>query len=408
MPDSDSSPPVETAKQGGGYPIPAAPATPSLTRILQEEIRENGAISFTRFMEVALYEPAAGYYARGTGQVGREGDFFTSVSVGPLFGELLARRFLREWQESGSPEKWRVIECGAHDGKLAHDILGTIQTLDSQAFDALEYVIPEPLPALQAGQRTTLEPFIGQVRFMDDVASLSEDPLQGIALGNELLDALPFHVVEWQSGSWHECRVDLDESGKFTWGNHPVASPGLAEALRRLGTGFPDGYRTEVRTNYGDFLHPLTRALSSGLLLWIDYGFARPEYYHPDRTTGTLRTFARHRAAEDPLVSPGEMDITAHVDFTAVAEAAQGLGCRPILFQNQGTWLTTTARDWLLAMEGTPDPSALRQFQTLVHPGHLGRNFHVIELSWHQPGRTLPAADFHRLALQACPEPPGN
>lgn len=349
-------------------------------------------------MAAALYEPTLGYYARGTRQVGRGGDFFTSVSVGPLFGELLARRFLQEWKAFGNPARWRIIECGAHDGTLAADVLGALQQLAPLALAALEYAIPEPLPALQAAQRETLRRFEGIVRFLAEPAELAADPLPGIAFGNELLDALPFHIVEWRGGQWLECRVAAAPDGGFTWDSGELHDPLLQSALAPLGRDFPDGYRTEVRTNIRPFLEPLVRSLESGLMLWADYGFARPEYYHPARTTGTIRTFSKHRAGENPLARPGETDITAHVDFTAVAEAAATLGGRPRTFQTQGAWLTETARDWLLEQEGNPQPPALRQFQTLTHPAHLGGSFHVLELSWrptaaHEDSATL----FHRL-----------
>jgi SAM-dependent MidA family methyltransferase len=374
--------------------------------MLQARIASKGAMRFPDFMATALYHPELGYYARSARQVGRGGDFFTSVSVGPLFGELLARRFLREWEDSGAPGRWRIIECGAHDGRLAADLLGALRRLGPQAFAALEYAIPEPLPLLQAAQRETLRDFDGKIRFISAASQLFADPLPGVAFGNELLDALPFHVVEFTSAGWRECRVGLAADDEFRWENHhPIADPQLAAAVAALGDGFPEGYRSEVRTNFGDFLEPLTRCLSSGLLVWPDYGFARPEYYHPDRRQGTMRTFSRHRAAENPLATPGEIDITAHVDFTAVAEAALSLGCQPGEFRNQGAWLTEIGRDWLLSLEGQPAPAALREFQTLTHPAHLGASFHVLELHWNQPVRSPSAGNFHRLALQACPTP---
>ena len=201
-------------------------------------------------------------------------------------------------------------------------------------------------------------------------------------------------------GGWRECRVTAGPNDDFVWENdHPVADALLRDALADLGSGFPIGYRTEVRTNFQSFLEPITRCLSSGLLLWPDYGFARPEYYDLCRTSGTLRTFSKHRASDNPLDTPGEIDITAHVDFTSVAEAAISLGCHPTVFQNQGTWLTENGREWLLSLEGNPDPTALRQFQTLTHPAHLGGSFHVLELSWNQASREISPSETHRLAL---------
>ena len=358
-------------------------------------------------MSEALYHPELGYYARETRQVGREGDFFTSVSVGPLFGNLLARRFLSEWQELGSPTRWRIIELGAHDGTLAADILGALQQLSPVAFTAVEYAICEPLPRIQRIQRATLQPFSGKVVLTDGPGPLAASPLPGIVFGNELLDALPFHLIEWRTGQWHECRVGCDSDGGFFWNaDEPLVEPQLIESVSLLGENFPEGYRTEVRTNIHGFLEPLTRCISAGLLLWPDYGFARPDYYLPERYRGTLRTFSNHRAAEDPLVTPGEVDITAHVDFTAVAESAIALGCQVRAFRNQGAWLTEIGREWLLSLEGQPQANLLRQFQTLTHPAHLGGCFHILELAWKSP--TAPAQseiDLHRLALRACPPP---
>jgi SAM-dependent MidA family methyltransferase len=351
---------------------------------LQQRITRDGPLRFPDFMAAALYDPQRGYYARGTRQVGRGGDFFTSVSVGPLFGMMLARRFLREWRESGCPQRWRIIECGAHDGTLAADVLTEIHLLDARAFKALEYAIPEPLPSLRAAQRQTLARFAETVRFPSNAAELADDPLPGIAFGNEVLDALPCHIVEWRGNGWNESLVTSTADGGFAWQTGTIRDPLLRAALGPLGTNFPEGYRTEVRTTYSEFLAPLARALDGGLMLWADYGFARPEYYHPDRITGTLRTFSKHRAGENPLAHPGEADITAHVDFTAIAEAAMALGGQPLVFQNQGAWITGIARDWLREQEGNPKTDALRQFQTLTHPAHLGRGFHMLELSWRE------------------------
>jgi len=359
----------------------SATAIPSLAALLRERISREGPLRFVDYMAMALYEPGLGYYARGTRQVGRRGDFFTSVSVGPLFGQLLARRFVRHWQESGSPSRWRIIECGAHDGTLASDVLAAVADLKPGAFEALEYAIVEPLDSLRSAQRTTLRAHGERVRFVAHASELAADPLPGIAFGNEVLDALPCHLVEFGPDDWMEMRITIDHADQLVFTTAEIQDSALREVVESLGREFPVGYRTEVRTNYGDFLLPLAQALPSGLMLWVDYGFARQDYYHPGRCEGTLRTFCKHRAGDDPLADPGEADITAHVDFTAVADAAQALGWEQTLFRDQGRWLTEVARDWLLEMEGKPQPVALRQFQTLMHPAHLGAKFHALELT---------------------------
>lgn len=374
------------------------PATSTSAPVPGKRVRPGGPVPFPDFMEEALYHPARGYYARGTDQVGRRGDFFTSVSVGPVFGKILARRFLRWWRENGRPDRWRIIESGAHDGTLAGDILRELRELDATAWDGLGYTIREPIPALRDAQQAALAGFGEKTRLMNPRDS-AEEKLPGIAFGNELLDALPFHVIEWKGGRWQECQVAPAGDGIFQWQSVPIEPGPLADAVAPLGNAFPEGYRTEVRTGLKSFLAPLLEMLAHGLLVWPDYGFARPDYYHPDRTGGTLRTFSRHRAGTDPLDKPGESDITAHVDFTAVAEAGIGLGCTVAAFQSQGAWLTGNAREWLLRQEGNPDPAEMRQFQTLTHPAHLGRSFQVLELSWREPASPAPE-DLRRLALR--------
>lgn len=406
MLDPDSSPPSQAVQREPPYPNAPTPATPSLEELLRWRISRGGPLRFHDFMAAALYHPDLGYYAREPRQVGRQGDFFTSVSVGPTFGRLLATRFLTQWERSGRPDRWRIIECGGHDGTLAADILAHLKIHSPDALATIDYVICEPLPRLRAAQTHKLADFQPAARSIRDPASLADDPLPGIAFGNELLDALPFHIVEWRSEAWHEWLVAAADCNGFAWAIGPLVSdPALAEALAPLGKSFPEGYRTEVRTNFKEFLRPILAGLSSGLMIWPDYGFARPEYYHPDRTGGTLRTFSNHRAGDDPLLNPGARDITAHVDFTAMAEAAIALGCVPAGFRTQGPWLTEIARDWLLTLESNPDPAALRQFQTLTHPAHLGSRFHVLECSWNEPGAMPADPDHHRLALSACSPP---
>ena len=404
MPDFESSTLGKEDERRGNYLEIAVPATPSLQGILEEKIRKNGPLDFADYMACALYHPDLGYYAIEARQVGRDGDFFTSVSVGPLFGNLLARRFLREWQELGEPKRWRILECGAHDGTLAFDVLSALRELAPAAFAALEYVICEPLPRLRDLQAERLKDFSDQVRSIHELETLARNPLPGLVFGNELLDALPFHVVEWRKGKWNTCGVACGVDGKFCWEvGDGVASAQVVEALAPLGGNFADGYRTEVRTGVRDFLEPLTQCISTGLLLWLDYGFAQPEYYDPARSQGTMRTFSKHRAGEDPLSSPGEIDITAHVDFTAVAMAAKELGCVLRAFCRQGAWLTEIGAEWLRAQEGRPDRAKLREFQTLTHPSHLGGCFHVLELGWNLKERKLLAErDLHRLALFTC------
>lgn len=394
MADSKISP-LDTTETVHLYSTPGAAATPALHRMIQERIKHSGPLAFSDFMAMALYEPGLGYYARGLGQTGRDGDFYTSVSVGPLFGRLLARRFLNWWKNAGSPNLWRMVEVGAHDGTLAHDILSELSVLNPTAFSAVEYRIIEPLEQLREAQMAKLAGFGATVK----VTSGSDDAvkLPGVVFGNEVLDALPFQIVEKTGDHWAELKIGLNGDEQFEWRAAQIDPAFLPKILSAEIDTFPQGYRTEIR-DYKGFLAPFRELIDAGLLIFPDYGYARPEYYHPDRTTGTLRTFSKHQAAENPLERPGEMDITAHVDFTTFAEQAHALRYRASAFQSQGHWLTQLARDWLLAQEGNPEVSGLRQFQSLTHPGHLGRRFQVIELAWNDAtAAPLSAPDAHRL-----------
>jgi SAM-dependent MidA family methyltransferase len=354
-------------------------ATPGLADRLKEKIRGDGPLPFPDFMAAALYDPADGYYARPAGQVGRGGDFFTSVSSGSLFGRLLARHIAGWHRQAGSPARWRIVECGANDGSLAADILAA---LDSPP--GLEYTIVEPLPLLAAAQRERLP----AARVVTSPDALATDPLPSFVFGNEVVDALPFHVIGSDGHRWRIHGVTLSPDGRFVWTDLGQAAPELVAGIPTR----PAGYRSEVRGGVPAFLAPLAAAMKGGRMLWLDYGFERDDYFHPSRTTGTLRTFSRHRAAEDPLESPGEIDITAHVDFTALAEALVQAGGTVLRFEPQGRFLTEVARPWLLELEGRTDEATrkdLRAFQTLTHPGHLGAKFHAMEADF--PGGGTPS-----------------
>jgi SAM-dependent MidA family methyltransferase len=318
---------------------------------------------------------------------------------------LLAGRFSQWWRAAGKPRRWRLLECGAYDGSLARDVLQALAAQEPAALESLEYAICEPLPALRTRQAETLAPWAGKLRHATHPETLAAaaDPAPGIVFGNELLDALPFRIATVRRGRWIEQLVAPDPAAATRWQWHdgpeiPAGTSPLPPAHL-----FPEGYRSEWRGDFQAFLEPLTRCLCGGLMLWTDYGFAAPEYYHPDRRTGTLRTFHQHQAGEDPLRDPGSRDITAHVDFTELTRAARALGWQLTHFASQGSWLTGLAREWLLEQEraGHIDPALLRNFHTLTHPAQLGARFHAIEFAWNDPAATppAPAAEQDRLAL---------
>jgi len=348
----------------------------TLTDLLRSEIAAHGPLRFSDFMARALYDLEFGYYATGKARVGRAGDFFTSVSVGPLFGALLARQFAEVWERLDRPEPFDLVEQGAHDGSLAADVLAAMPRECR-----VRLTLVEPSAHWRAAQQARLANTGVEVRWVGSVEEL--EPLSGVCYSNELVDAFPVHRVRLTPEGWRELGVNWPGEG-FAWAE--IEAP-LTEALRRglpftgdaeaaLGAGFQPGYTTEVNLAAVDWMAKLSRRLQRGLILAIDYGFPRADYYALHRTDGTLQAYSAHRVVE-PLAFPGEADLTTHVDFSALAEAAQAGGLEVAGFADQHHFLVALSR--LYFTDGVPPaPRDLRAFQTLSHPTMLGRAFKVL------------------------------
>lgn len=330
---------------------------------------------FDAFMRHALYDRESGYYNKGPERVGKAGDFFTSVSVGDLFGRLLCRRFHELWMSMGRPDSFLVVEAGANDGRLAADIITEAGALSSGFSQAIRYIIIEPLESLHAVQRKTTD---GRAAIVSSARNCPRG--KGVYFANELLDAFPVRIAEIRQGSWRERYVRMGASPSWELlslreGEGPPVPP----------SGYPEGYITEWFDGYDAFISDIEPLLEEGLYLFIDYGRDRGDYYSAKRSEGTLRTYHRHSRTDDPLIHIGEQDITADVDFTAVALEAKSHGLVPALYLEQAHWLTSVARPWLLNLETNPLPpekfrKEIGQFQTLTHPRHMGFKFKVLEL----------------------------
>ncbi|MFK7851330.1 MAG: class I SAM-dependent methyltransferase [Akkermansiaceae bacterium] len=393
MPNSNHTSQTEPHSDSLGYSNMDESATPSFKSAEEKitaEILRQGVLPFPKFLEIALYDPEFGYYARPPKQVGRSGDFYTSVSVGPLFGRILARRFLKWWLENGSPSAWRLVELGAHDGKLAADILAEIAAINPTAWGSLEFCSIEPLPQLRKAQHQRLDPLASKLHIAESANEISADSAPTILYGNEVLDALPFHLIRMRNKTWMELFVT--EHFEFT---EQEPSARLQDKLKIIGNNFPENYQTEIRTSFQDFLEPLLAIGNIELLLFIDYGFASPEYYDTYRSKGTMRTFSKQKAAEDPFQDIGQIDITAHVDFTDLSRVLIEKGIHPSHFSNQSSYLTHLAAE-MITNEEIKDRHTVAQFQTLTHPSQLGNRFHAIEFAKNQ---STPPSVNHRLAL---------
>jgi SAM-dependent MidA family methyltransferase len=360
---------------------------PTLEQILRVEIAKTGPVTFRWFMEQALYHPHHGYYASGRARIGRGGDFFTSVSVGRLFGELLSAQFVEMWERTGRAERFTIVEQGAHSGDFAADALNALRREAPEFFQSLRYEIIEPFAALQKSQREKLS----QLSNVSWRASLDElEPFCGVHFSNELLDAMPVHLVSFVNGAWVEKYID--EQLAF------VTGPLSCEALRNFTRHLPriEGYTTEINLDAPRWIRQLAAKITRGYVLVIDYGYPRDLYYSAARATGTLSCHRKHQRSFNPLEQIGNADITAHVDFTTLAETAEQAGLACAGFTDHHHFMVALGRDRLSAQDRNPSAELqqqLRAFKTLMHPGLMGMAFKILALETNVP-RELPLRGF--------------
>lgn len=353
-----------------------------LIDIIKAEIALRGPIPFARFMELALYCPDYGFYERESHTVGRTGDFYTSVSVGPLFGELLAFQYAG-WLARLPGERVQIVEAGAHDGKLAVDILNWLAKRRAELFPRVEYVIVEPSARRRGWQRETLREFGGKVRWLDTDLAACASEFNGVVFANELLDAMPVRRVGWDAKArhWFEWGV-VWGGGKFLWSKlpHGVNSPELSGLPLELLEVLPDGFTTEICPAANEWWRAAAKSLRSGWLLTLDYGLAAEEFFTPQRAQGTLRAYRRHRSDADVLQAPGTRDLTAHVNFSQIQAMGESVGLQTIIHGTQAEFIMGMAqRFWPEAEHaGLWSSKQARELQTLMHPEHLGRVFKVL------------------------------
>jgi len=351
--------------------------------IRREIVARGGVLPFARFMELALYCPKLGYYETKKDSVGRRGDFYTSVSVGDLFGRLLAFQFARWLEELKSPDALvKIVEAGAHDGRLAKDILTWLRASRPDHFRRMEYIIIEPSAPRQAWQRETLEMFAEKIRWVPGLNALTPSGITGIIFSNELLDAFPVRRLGWDARQklWFEWGVAADGE-QFVWAKmeNRVAFQPSFDLPSTLLEMLPDNFTTEINPAAEDWWRLAAGALRDGKLMTVDYGLAGDDFFQPSRKQGTLRAFFKHHFADDMLANPGEQDLTAHVNFSAIQKVGEEAGLKTDSFSTQEKFLAQILERTLQDKSFGEWTSALaRQFQTLTHPEHLGRAFRVL------------------------------
>jgi SAM-dependent MidA family methyltransferase len=351
-------------------------ASRALQTHIGNDIRHrSGWISFSRFMEQALYTPGLGYYSGGAAKLGKDGDFTTAPEITPIFGATLAH-VTADLMAKTAPQ---IIEFGAGTGKLAHDMLSE---LTERGVPVHRYAIVELSGELRARQQKTLRGF-PQVTWLDQFPAT----FSGVVVGNEVLDAMPVHLVVKTEQGWKERGIGLSDK-KFVYRDRPCES-WLIEQIPDA-QSLPVGYLTEVHPISSAFMKSLAGMLCAGhdatghggAAILIDYGFPAHEYYLPQRSKGTLMCHYRHHAHDDPFYLPGLQDITAHVDFTAMARAAVESGLDMLGYMSQAAFLLDAGIGDILLRTSPDDPlrylPQTNAVQKLTSPAEMGELFKVL------------------------------
>lgn len=364
-------------------PPPSAEAqahSEKLQALIRSEIEQAGGhIGFDRFMELALYAPGLGYYSAGSGKFGEAGDFVTAPELSPLFSRCVARQCAEVLKGIGGGE---ILEFGAGSGVMAADILAELERLDALPE---RYAILELSADLRQRQQQTIREKVPQlaerVTWLD---ALPEPGFRGVVLANEVLDAMPVHRFAIENGEPHELCVVWNGERFVLESGAPDAA--LYDRLKHLQQEYAlhDGYRSEINLRAEEWVRSLGAFLQQGVVLLIDYGFPQCEFYHPQRSDGTLMCHYRHRGHDDALILLGLQDITAHVDFTAIGETALEAGLSVRGYASQANFLIANGLTELLAESADDTRTQLElaaQVKRLTMPGEMGEMFKVMALT---------------------------
>src|SRR5262245_33812731 len=339
---------------------------------IRDEIASSGGwIGFARYMELALYAPGLGYYSAGARKLGSAGDFVTAPEISPLFGQTLARQ-VQQVLRGGFDE---ILEVGAGSGALAATLL---EELDSNEAAPRSYLILELSADLRERSRDTLASRVPHL--LERVAWLNRLPpsFSGVVIGNEVLDAMPVHIVRVRSGKVEEAGVGV-RSDRLDW-SWRLASGEVLAAAQAL--ALPEGFRTEIGLAARAFVRSLADVLEKGVALFVDYGFPAKEYYHAQRSEGTLMCHYRHHAHADPFFFPGLQDITSHVDFSAVAAAARDSGLALAGYTSQAQFLVNCGITEVMSRTPAEDQGKFlplaNQANRLMSPAEMGELFKAV------------------------------
>lgn len=354
---------------------------------IKEQILEHGSISFHDFMNIALYHPGDGYYTSQEDKIGKEGDYYTSPWLTPVFGEMLGKQLEDMWSVMGKG-KFTIVEYGAGTGAQCKAIIDYLR-LNDEFYQHIEYCIIEK----NTGKLPTDLLENPKIRILNTISEIS--PFEGCVLANEVLDNFPVHLVVMEK-ELKEVYVSYRD-GFFE--EYHTANKELQEYFSDLGVTLQEGYRTEVNLQAANWLSEISSAMQKGFVLTIDYGFLSEDMYNPSRSKGTLLCYHRHRINDQPFNFIGEQDITAHVNFSALARWGKQFDLSPLGYTDQSTFLlalglTNHLRNIELKMKNDPSTSREDIFQLYKFLSEMGKKFKVLIQEKGIPGAKLMGMQF--------------
>ena len=397
--------PMSSSAERPGNDFALAEAATPLAAVLREEVAAaGGRITFARFMELALGDPLHGYYSSGDLAWGRDGDYETSPEVHPIFGYLWARQLLECWERLDRPHPFDIVEVGGGSGAFAVAMLTWLQRRVPECATAARLTVLDGHPSRIDQQRGALETAgLGAQSMLLPDWLATDERATGVMISNELFDALPVHLVERRGEELHEWHVGLDGSGELALELGPLSTSTIAARFEALGVQLGDGARAEVSLEAAPLMRALAGRLERGYIVTIDYGYEAADLYAPWRRMGTLMAYRGQSPQPNPLAQPGLTDLTAHVDFTTLADAAEGCETAPLVSQAEALIALGIGEQLAAARdEAASDLGAFARARsavdTLLEPAGLGR-IRVLVQAKQAPLEGL-------RCLQPMPEPP--
>jgi SAM-dependent MidA family methyltransferase len=361
---------------------------PKLIQKIIDEISLSGPLTFARFMELALYDEGQGYYMTqpdeedqsSRDRIGWDGDFYTAPELSPILAKTLVRQVLAIDAQLGQPPTFTVVEMGGGNGTFAADFLQHCQAIAPDFLNRLRYSLVERSHYLQSLQESRIQQVMGswtenRVSWVNSIGQLDADSVLGVMFSNELVDAFPVHRIRFQNQCLQELFVDYAE-GRFVERLGPLSSPKLQEYVHLHRIDLQEGQTSELHLAAEEWMTQVARVLQQGVIITIDYGHTGSDYYGADRNDGTLLCYYQHAVSKNPYTRVGEQDMTAHVNFSALAKAGKECGLFPVGFTTLANWLMGLGVE-AMAYDQDPESREIQALSHLLRPHGMGTTFKV-------------------------------